>query len=135
VRYAEAYRRYCWPVASLDDYRIAPFHLLATEGAHHMDKDHLWHMTELARLAEPGDRIMLATAHHLVDLAEPASTDAATRWWTDQHLAAVRRAAELLAEHRADVLELPQRRPHTHLEPRGLGMGEADPSIGCDATA
>jgi protein phosphatase len=83
ARYAEAYRRYCWPVASLDDYRIAPFHVLATEGACHMDKDHLWHMTELGRLAEPGDRIMLATAHRLVDLADPASAEAATRWWTD----------------------------------------------------
>lgn len=83
ARYAEAYRRYCWPVASLDDYRIAPFHLLATEGAVHMDKDHLWHMAEVGRLAEPGDRIMVATAHHLVDLADPASADAATRWWSD----------------------------------------------------
>jgi protein phosphatase len=82
-KYAEAYRRYCWPVASLDDYRIAPFHLLATEGALHMDKDHLWHMAEVGRLAEPGDRIMVATAHHLVDLANPASAEAAARWWTD----------------------------------------------------
>src|SRR5262245_5978850 len=83
ARYAEAYRRYCWPVASLDDYRIAPFHLLATEGAVHMDKDHLWHMAEARRLAEPGDRIMVATAHHLVDLSDPTSTDAGIRWWTD----------------------------------------------------
>ncbi|HYL18685.1 MAG TPA: polynucleotide kinase-phosphatase, partial [Burkholderiales bacterium] len=28
-RYVEAYRRYCWPVASLNDLRLAPFHLLA----------------------------------------------------------------------------------------------------------
>jgi hypothetical protein len=83
ARYAEAYRRYCWPVASLDDYRIAPFHLLATEGALHMDKDHLWHMAEVGRLAEPGDRIMVATTHHLADLADPASADVAARWWTD----------------------------------------------------
>jgi protein phosphatase len=83
ARYAEAYRRYCWPVTSLDDYRIAPFHLLATEGAVHMDKDHLWHMAEAGRLAEPGDRIMLATAHQLVDLADPASTEAAIGWWAD----------------------------------------------------
>jgi hypothetical protein len=46
-----------------------------------MDKDHLWHMAEIGRLAEPGDRIMVATAHYLVDLANPASADAATRWW------------------------------------------------------
>src|SRR5262245_62751185 len=62
---------------------IAPFHLLATEGAVHMDKDHLWHMAEVGRLAEPGDRIMVATAHHLVDLADPASTEAAIGWWSD----------------------------------------------------
>ena len=46
AKYAAAWRRYCWPVASLDDHRIAPFHLLATEGAVHTDKDHLWHMAE-----------------------------------------------------------------------------------------
>jgi protein phosphatase len=83
TRYGDAYRRYCWPVVSLDDYRIAPFHLLATEGAVHMDKDHLWHMAELARLAEPGDPIIMATAHRLVDLNDPTSTEAATAWWTE----------------------------------------------------
>jgi protein phosphatase len=40
-------------------------------------------VTEMARLAEPGDRIMLATAHRLVDLTDPPSTEAASRWWTD----------------------------------------------------
>ena len=83
TRYGEAYGRYCWPVESLDDYRIAPFHLLATEGATHMDKDHLWHMGELARLAEPGDPVIMATAHRLVDLADPASVEAAAAWWTE----------------------------------------------------
>jgi protein phosphatase len=82
-RYATAYRRYCWPVASIDDYRIAPFHLLATEGALHMDKDHLWHMAEAARLSAPGDKVMVGTAHRLVDLDDAASVAAATAWWTD----------------------------------------------------
>jgi protein phosphatase len=81
TRYSQAYGRYCWPVTGIDDYRIAPFHLLATEGAVHMDKDHLWHMAELARLAEPGDPIIMATAHRLVDLADDASVQAATDWW------------------------------------------------------
>ncbi len=49
----------------------------------HFDKDHLWHMAEAARLAEPGDRMMVATPHHLVDLTVPASVAAATAWWTD----------------------------------------------------
>jgi protein phosphatase len=40
-------------------------------------------MAEAGRLAEPGDRIVVSTAHRLVDLADPASTEAATRWWSD----------------------------------------------------
>ena len=32
AKYVDAYRRYCWPVQSLDDLKLAPFHLLATEG-------------------------------------------------------------------------------------------------------
>jgi protein phosphatase len=30
--YIDAYRRYCWAVESLDDVKLAPFHLLASEG-------------------------------------------------------------------------------------------------------
>jgi protein phosphatase len=78
--YAQAYRRYCWPVSSIDDYRVAPFHLLATERATHMDKDHLWHMAELSRLAKAGDALIMATAYHLVDLTDEASVAEATTW-------------------------------------------------------
>jgi protein phosphatase len=81
-RYAEAYRRYCWPVSSIDDYRIAPFHLLAVEGALHMDKDHLWHMGELSRLAAAGDDLIMATQHRLVNLDDAAGVAGAVEWWT-----------------------------------------------------
>ena len=46
-RFAQAYRNYCWPVESLRDIRIAPFHVMATEGAVHTDKDHVWHMNTI----------------------------------------------------------------------------------------
>src|SRR5437879_3243683 len=39
-RYVEAYRRYCWPVTSLDDLKLAPFHLLATEGRTYFEREH-----------------------------------------------------------------------------------------------
>jgi protein phosphatase len=32
ARFVESYRRYCWPVSSLADLQLAPFHLLASEG-------------------------------------------------------------------------------------------------------
>lgn len=50
--YIAAYRRYCWPVESVDDLKLAPFHLLASEGKVHTHQTHDWHMQTLARLAE-----------------------------------------------------------------------------------
>ena len=85
-RYNAAWRRYCWPVAGLDDYRVAPFHVLATEGAVHLDKTHVWHMQELARLAEAGDRLVMATAFRVVDLADESAVARAVAWW--EHLVA-----------------------------------------------
>lgn len=81
--YVEAYRRYCWPVAGIDDLKIAPFHLLATEGTVHSDKDHRWHMETLAELAAQDPKLIMATAHRIVDLADEASEAEATRWWEE----------------------------------------------------
>jgi protein phosphatase len=83
ARYREAYRRYCWPVESLSDLKLAPFHLLATEGAAHVDKDHRWHMETLGRLAakaEEGSPLM-ATASKRVDVTDPASEAEGIAWW------------------------------------------------------
>lgn len=46
--FVQAYRQYCWPVQSLDDLKLAPFHLLAIEGKVHSDQHHVWHMATLA---------------------------------------------------------------------------------------
>ena len=80
-RYVDAYRRYCWPVASLSDLRIAPFHLLATEGRVHTDQDHLWHMETLAELCRADEELLLETRHLLVDPADGDSEERGTRWW------------------------------------------------------
>jgi protein phosphatase len=80
-RYVAAYRRYCWPVKGLDDYRIAPFHVLASEGASHMDRDHLWHMRSCATICAAGDPVLMATPFHVVSLADDAQVAAATAWW------------------------------------------------------
>ena len=82
-RYVREYRQYCWPVTSLDDLKLAPFHLLASEGAVHTDKRHTWHMEMLTRLCAADERLMLATPFQIVDLNDSASCDAAVAWWTD----------------------------------------------------
>ena len=81
-QYVAAYGRYCWPVTGLDDLRLAPFHLLASEGAVHADKDHVWHMQTLARAcaADPAG-LLLATPYVEVDLADTASEADAVAWW------------------------------------------------------
>ena len=79
--YADAYRRYCWPVQSLDDLKLAPFHLLATEGRTYFDRDHAWHMETLRALALADPGLLRATPYQVVDLADPSEIEAATQWW------------------------------------------------------
>jgi polynucleotide kinase-phosphatase len=80
-RYVDAYSRYCWDVASVDDLRLAPFHVLASEGRVHVGKDHLWHMAIAQRLAGTGDRLLHPTRMEVVDLADPESERRAIAWW------------------------------------------------------
>ena len=82
-RFARAYRHYCWPVESLRDIRVAPFHVMATEGAVHVDKDHVWHMNAIRSFVGADDGLLIDTPLHVVDLADPRSEAAATDWWTE----------------------------------------------------
>src|SRR6266702_72131 len=80
-RFVESYRHYCWPVESVKDLKLAPFHVLATEGMVHADKDHVWHMQTLAEVSAADCGILIATPHRVVDLTDPASeAEATTRW-------------------------------------------------------
>jgi len=67
-RYVDAYRQYCWTVNSLADLKLAPFHLLASEGAVHTSKDHIWHMETLAGICKGDPELLLATPFQVVDL-------------------------------------------------------------------
>jgi protein phosphatase len=83
LAYVEAYRRYCWPVNGLGDLRLAPFHLLASEKAVHVDRDHLWHMQTLARLANAAPELLIATEHRTIDVTDDASRGEGMRWWEE----------------------------------------------------
>jgi protein phosphatase len=50
-KYSAAFGHYCWEVAGVEDLRLAPFHLLASEKSAHLTKNHVWHMETLAQLA------------------------------------------------------------------------------------
>ena len=78
-QYREAYRQYCWPVNSIADYKLAPFHVLATEGAVHVDKSHAWHMDQIKRICQGDDELLLATSYRIVDLDNEKQTQSLVR--------------------------------------------------------
>lgn len=79
--YIQSYQNYCWEVNDLDDYTLAPFHILATENAVHTDKPHTWHLEEIATFCKEDEKMLLATNHLLVDLNDDNSRNQAIDWW------------------------------------------------------
>jgi protein phosphatase len=82
-QFVAAYRQYCWPVRSLADLKLAPFHLLATEGRAHTDKNHAWHMERLAEICRADPELLLATRCKVVAVTDPASEQEGIAWWKD----------------------------------------------------
>jgi protein phosphatase len=80
-KYSDAYRRYCWSVSSIDDLRFAPFHLLASEGRVHADRDHIWHMNTLAELCNADERLLYKTAFKVIDLTHIDRQADGIAWW------------------------------------------------------
>lgn len=83
TRFRDAYRRYCWIVSSIDDYKLAPFHLLASEGKVHSNQDHEWHMQTLGRICDQDPLILSRTPHQIVNLESHEETAAVCQWWED----------------------------------------------------
>ena len=81
--FTTAYLRYCWATDGLAGVRVAPFQLLATEGAVYHDQPHLWHLALADRLAAARPELFTPTRQVGADTGDPASVAAATRWWED----------------------------------------------------
>ena len=79
--FVKAYGEYCWKVDSVDDIRIAPFHILACEGQIFTDKAHRWHMENIERYIAGIDDIFVKTPHIDVDTEDEGSISAGIDWW------------------------------------------------------
>ena len=77
--YRDAYRRYSRSSAV----QLAPFQLLASEGASHLGREHSWHLGVADRLAEADGELIRRTRSIEVDLTSPESEAAATLWWEE----------------------------------------------------
>ncbi|MBX3172505.1 MAG: polynucleotide kinase-phosphatase [Candidatus Eremiobacteraeota bacterium] len=77
-RYRQAYQRYCWDTPTLEQIRLAPFHLLASEGQVHSGRPHRWHLQQFERLGRQ-DPIFAPTGWLEFSLEEdPAPV---VEWW------------------------------------------------------
>jgi protein phosphatase len=83
--YRKAYRRYCWPVSTVADYKLAPFHLLATESGVHVSQDNVWHMEALAKVSRQNttNSILVVTPYRIVDVTDEASLNKGIAWWEE----------------------------------------------------
>ena len=81
--FTAAYRRYCWPTDGLDGIRIAPFQVLASEGATYHQRPHDWHLAAAGRLAAAAPDLLTETRRTMADTTDPDSMAAAAQWWED----------------------------------------------------
>ena len=80
-QYISGYRQHCWPVNEVSDLKLAPFHILATEGKVYADRTHEWHMAQIEQLVKADPDLLVATRHTTVELHNDASGTAGVQWW------------------------------------------------------
>ncbi len=83
ANYRTAYNRYIRPFSGIADLKIAPFHLLASEGQVHSNQNHLWHMKMAHELAAGDSALLLATDYRSIDLEDASEVKAAIEWWEE----------------------------------------------------
>jgi len=81
--FTAAYRHHCWPTDGLEGVAVAPFQLLASEGATYHDRPHAWHLGIADRLADADPQLVRRTRRRDVDVTDPASQAAAIAWWEE----------------------------------------------------
>jgi protein phosphatase len=79
--YGRAWVPYVWPVSGVGDLKVAPFHLLASEGRVWFDHDHVWHMGLADRLGAAADGAVTRTQWRTVALGDEDAIRDATAWW------------------------------------------------------
>ena len=80
-KFVKSYQNYCWNVSTINDYKLAPFHILATRGAVHIDKTHQWHMENISEICKCDNDILLATPYKIVLLKDDGSYNDVVEWW------------------------------------------------------
>ncbi|MFN0201435.1 MAG: polynucleotide kinase-phosphatase, partial [Bacteroidia bacterium] len=83
AQYVTAFRQYCKETNGLEGWKLAPFHILATEGKTHTDKDHVWQMETIANICKFDKDLLMATPYKVISLENEEEKAAAEKWWLD----------------------------------------------------
>ncbi|QYN37971.1 polynucleotide kinase-phosphatase [Pseudonocardia sp. DSM 110487] len=81
--FRDVYRRYRWPTDGLAGVRLAPFQVLAAEGAAFHNRPHDWHLALADRLHTADPELIRRTSTAIVDTTDDESVAAATAWWDE----------------------------------------------------
>jgi protein phosphatase len=80
-RYIDAYRRYVWPVDTVADLRLGPFHVLAAKAGVFIDGGQDWHLDLCDQLVEVDPEWFTKTGRLVVAVTDPDSQAAGIAWW------------------------------------------------------
>lgn len=82
-RFTDAYRAYVRPTDGLAGITLAPFVVLASEGANHAGRDHAWHLALVDRLVDADPQLFTRTRRLVVTLDDEEAESEAVRWWVE----------------------------------------------------
>jgi protein phosphatase len=80
-RYIDAYRRYCWETPAASDFRLAPFHVLATEGKAWYNEPHTRHLAVIDQYIADAGGVFLRTDRLVVRLESVEELQSGVDWW------------------------------------------------------
>jgi protein phosphatase len=123
--FTAAYLRYCWTTDGLAGVRVAPFQLLASEGAVYHQRPHLWHLDVADRLVAACPDLITPTRRLAVQTDDPASIAAAGRWW-QEHTAAG--GEGMVVKPAANLYRDPAFTPDPALSDRGQSPDRGQPT-------
>ena len=81
--YKKAYRKFCWDVEKIEDHKIAPFQILATEKGTWCDIPHARHLEIIFSFICKCNNIFIPTRYLMVNLMDEKSVTSAIDYWKE----------------------------------------------------
>lgn len=79
LKYETAYKNYCWSTNSVDDLKIAPFHIMATENKVWSEESHIKHLFPIDSFCL--DNLFIKTERLYINLNQEEEIGTAIDWW------------------------------------------------------